>query len=482
MKVWRDFLQRKSDPLKFIDLLGRFCSILESLKKSAERTQTRQLRRFQQLKKQSENARQREIEWRQEVERKTERAFIRSKELELEALERAHKRELVKERRMKIQEEKEKQRRQNIEYLQEKSQESERRAARLARQKKRMKLKDRSLSNLRQLKRETVKTENDRILEDKRHQMLEKQREIENRISKRKEVRRSNTSNVLKDYERKIQEYQKQLSDIQRRKEILQKAQLQEEERRLAFLAKQRTKELTLERMTQQKHELIRSKSERLKFEEETAKERVRRKQAEDAMAREAKIQSLQEKLSKAERVVQQRELVRNALSDVRREMTRQEEAVKQKLNQLQSTDFDHYQTLNASHLMSSLSRSKKRPKTSRGRMESKKSDVSLTEAGSDYMKRPMSALESNSKIQATREDLVKEDERNEIEIKAKRLKDEMDEVLVRELLHSSSLHDSSDDCTIRSFDDTFSNERKRMIKRLEHLCHDYERKQRLTS
>jgi len=45
------------------------------------------------------------------------------------------------------------------------------------------------MSNLRQVKREEVKTQNDRNLKNKRTQILEKQHEAENKMSKRKEVK-----------------------------------------------------------------------------------------------------------------------------------------------------------------------------------------------------------------------------------------------------------------------------------------------------
>jgi len=55
--------------------------------------------------------------------------------------------------------------------------------------------------------------------------------------------------------------------------------------------------------------------------------------------------------MSKAERVERQRELVRNALSNVRREMSRQEDAIKRQLSDLQLTNFHQLQALGPSSL-----------------------------------------------------------------------------------------------------------------------------------
>lgn len=121
-----------------------------------------------------------------------------------------------------------------------------------------------------------------------------------------------------------------------------------------------------------------------------------------------------QEKIARAARIERQRDMVRDALSSVRREMMRQEEAFKKQLDQAKFISFDDYDLSNVSTLISSLN-SVSRPKTAHGRLE-------LVPSGN--------SLESN--ISETI--FMDRDEDQDIQERAQQMKKEIDQELMREM------------------------------------------------
>ena len=128
--------------------------------------------------------------------------------------------------------------------------------------------------------------------------------------------------------------------------------------------------------MSQEKEEAIRIKAEKAREYQENVRKRLAEKQERDAMGLEQQnaafevsclftpretschlqLSVWQEKISRAFRIQKQRDMVRDALSSVRRAMTQQEEAFRKQLEQSKRIPINDHDLSHSSTLLSTLS------------------------------------------------------------------------------------------------------------------------------